>query len=111
MLLNKQAILAVSDLPSELVEVPQWGGQVMVRGMNAGERDKFEEQIRKHGMDNLRSVLASLTITDESGKRMFSDSEINKLAQKSAGALDIIVEVASRLSGLLDEDIEVLEGN
>ena len=111
MLLTKADILGVSDLPTEIVDVPQWGGKVKVRGMNAGERDKFEDQIRRQGMSNLRALLASLTIIDESGKRLFTDAEITKLAEKSAGALDVIVEVASRLSGLLDEDVEILEGN
>ena len=111
MLLSKESIMGVSDLPTEVVEVSQWGGSVKVRGMNAGERDRFEEAIRKHGMANLRSLLASMTIINEDGKRMFSDKEVDKLAEKSAEALDTIVEVASRLSGLLDEDVEILEGN
>ena len=111
MLLTKDAIMQVSDLPTEVIEIPQWDGHVKVRGMNAGERDRFEEAIRKHGMSNLRALLASMTIIDEEGKRIFSDKEIEKLAGKSAEALDLIVEVASRLSGLLDEDVEILEGN
>ena len=111
MLLSKEAIMSVSDLPTEMVEVKQWGGSVTVRGMNAGERDRFEEQIRKHGMNNLRGLMASMVIVDEEGKRIFTDKEIEKLSAKSAEALDTIVEVASRLSGLMDADVEILEGN
>lgn len=111
MLLSKEAIMSCSDLPTEVVEVKQWGGHVKVRGMNAGERDRFEEQIRTKGMNNLRALLASMTIIDEEGNRMFSDKEIEKLAGKSAEALDLVVEAASRLSGLTDDDVEVLEGN
>lgn len=111
MLLTKESILSISDLPTEVVEVKQWGGHVKVRGMNAGERDRFEESIRKVGMGNLRSLLASMTIINDDGKRMFTDKEIDKLAEKSAEALDVIVEAASRLSGLLGSDVEILEGN
>jgi hypothetical protein len=111
MLLSKESIMGISDLPTEVVEVSQWGGSVKVRGMNAGERDKFEEAIRKHGMANLRSLMASMTIINEDGSRMFSDKEIDKLSSKSAEALDTIIEAASRLSGLTDSDVEVLEGN
>jgi hypothetical protein len=111
MLLSKDAIMSTSDLPTEVVEVKQWGGSVKVRGMNAGERDTFEEAIRKHGMANLRSLMASMTIINEDGSRMFTDKEVNKLSEKSAEALDTIIEVASRLSGLTDSDVEVLEGN
>ena len=46
MLLTKESILSVQDLPRELVEVAKWGGSVWVRGMTAGERDMFEDKIR-----------------------------------------------------------------
>ena len=55
--------------------------------------------------------MASMTIIDEDGKRMFTDKEVKELAGKSAEALDKVVEVASKLSGLLEADIEILEGN
>ena len=100
MLLSKESILSAQDLPKEMVEVKQWGGSVWVRGMTAGERDMFEDKIRTEGMKNLRALMASMTIIDEEG-----------LAGKSAEALDKVVEVASKLSGLLESDIEILEGN
>jgi hypothetical protein len=111
MLLSKESILSVQDLPKELVDVEQWGGSVWVRGMTAGERDMFEDKIRTEGMKNLRALMASMTIIDEDGKRMFTDKEVKGLAGKSAEALDKVVEVASKLSGLLESDIEILEGN
>lgn len=111
MLLDKSAIMAANDLPSKIVEVPQWGGSVKVRGMTAGERDRFEDMIRTQGMAALRATMAGMCIIDEDGKRLFTDIEINKLAGKSAEALDIIVEAASLLSGLTEEDAEYLEKN
>ena len=111
MLLSKDQIIAANDLPREMVEVTQWGGSVWVRGMSAGERDYFEDKIRTDGMVNLRSLMASMTMIDEDGKRLFTDKEVKQLGEKSAEALDKIVEVASKLSGLLDSDIETLEGN
>jgi hypothetical protein len=103
-LLTKEAILNCNDLPTDVVEVPQWGGSVKVRGMTAGERDRFEDMIRTRGMGALRGTLASMCIVDEDGKRLFTDIEVAKLAEKSAEALDLVVEAASRLSGLTPED-------
>ncbi len=111
MLLSKETILAADDLPTDVVEVPQWGGSVKVRGMTVGERDRFEDMIRTKGMSALRATMAGMCIIDEDGKRLFNDIEINKLAAKSAEALDVIVEVASRLSGLTAEDADYLEKN
>lgn len=109
MLLSKESILNANDLPTDVVEIPQWGGSVKVRGMTAGERDRFEDMIRTKGLSALRGTLAAMCIIDDEGKRLFTDIEINKLAGKSAEALDIVVEVASRLSGLTPEDADFLE--
>lgn len=109
MLLDKKSILMCNDIPSEVVEVPQWGGSVKVRGMTAGERDQFEEMIRTKGLNALRGTLAAMCIIDDNDNRLFSDDEITKLAKKSAEALDIVVAAASRLSGLTADDAELLE--
>lgn len=108
-LLSKQDILGCNDIPTELVEVPEWGGHVKVRGMTAGERDRFDDMIRTQGLAALRATMAANGIIDEDGKRLFTDIEVNKLAEKSAEALDRVVEVVSRLSGLTPEDAEYLE--
>ena len=55
--------------------------------------------------------MAANGIIGEDGKRLFTDIEVSKLAEKSAEALDRVVEVVSRLSGLTPEDAEFLEGN
>lgn len=109
MLLNKQQILGANDIPSEVIEVPQWGGSVKVRGMTAGERDFFEEMIRTKGLSALRASLAAMCIIDDDGKRIFTNKEMDALGEKSAEALDIVVAAASRLSGLTPEDAELLE--
>ena len=110
-LLSKDDILGCNDIPTELVEVPEWGGHVKVRGMSAGERDRFDDMIRTQGMAALRATMASSGIIDEDGKRLFTDAEVNKLAEKSAEALDRVVEAVSRLSGLTPDDAEYLEKN
>ena len=108
-LLGKKDILGCNDIPTDVVEVPEWGGHVKVRGMTAGERDRFDDMIRTQGLSALRATMAANGIIDEDGKRLFTDAEVNKLAEKSAEALDRVVEVVSRLSGLTPEDAEYLE--
>ncbi len=41
-MLSRDQILGASDLPTETVDVPEWGGQVIVRSMTGAERDRFE---------------------------------------------------------------------
>jgi len=118
MLLNKEQILQIEDLPFEDVEIPEWDGMVRVRTMTGTERDAFEESIidfknkdRKTNFQNLRAKLVAKTVIDENGNLLFTDEDVIKLGKKSAKALDRIFEVAQRLNGLGQKDIEELTKN
>ena len=113
--LTRDAILSADDLPKELVPVPEWGGDVFVRALTGAERDRFEgSMIEQRGksqhvnMANIRAKLASMTLCDESGSRIFSDADVKSLAGKSAAALNRVFEVARKLSGLAETDVEEL---
>lgn len=116
--LTRDEILKALDLPTEELEVPEWGGSVLVRGMTGTERDAFEvEIVSMHGKkaelqrENIRAKLVARCIVDDEGKRVFTDADVEKLGQKSASALDRVFEVAQRLSGLTKGDVEALEKN
>ena len=117
-LLSKAAILAAQDLSTEVVEVPEWGGSVMVRAMTGRQRDVFESVIYKvKGKDvqlniaNVRAELVSRTVVDEGGTLLFSPEDVAALGDKSAAALDRIYAVAQRLSGITKNDIAELTEN
>ena len=101
-ILSKDAILAADDLPRETVNVPEWGGEVLVRTMSGTDRDAFEASLlEKDGrMENVRARLVALTLCDPQGDRLFDDSEIAALGRKSARALDRVFSVAQRLNGI-----------
>lgn len=118
--LSADDILSADDLPREPVDVPEWGGTVLVQGMSGTERDRFEAAMmtdnmsgisRDRALDNYRARLAAACIVDESGKRMFQGAAVKRLGDKSASALSRVVVVASRLSGLTDGDVDELTGN
>ena len=117
-LLTRDAILEAQDLQHEEVYIPEWGGSVRVRTLTGAERDAFEQSIvDQRGKDtrmnlrNIRAKLVALTVVDGVGKRLFCDADAKLLGQKSASALDKIFDVAQRLSGLRDEDVEELAKN
>lgn len=116
--LTRDAILKAQDLPTEVVEIPEWNGAVIVRGLTGAERDAFEQSIveqrgknTRMNLRNIRAKLVALTVVDEEGNRVFSDEDAEALGKKSAAALDRIFAVAQRLSGLRPEDVEELAGN
>ena len=120
MTLNKAAILAANDLPTETVDVPEWGGDVTVRTMTGRERDEFEAEILKRpkaadgSIADLRGLKVHLvirTVVDESGAPLFTDEDGEALNGKSAAALNRIADVAQRLNGLTKKDVDELAGN
>ena len=117
-LLTRAQILAAEDIESEIVEVPEWGGSVRVRGLTGTQRDRFEQSIviqqgkkSRMNMDNIRAKLCAMTMVDEDGGRLFSDRDTEELGAKSAAALDRVFAVAQRLSGISEDDLEELEKN
>ena len=119
-MLTRDEILNVNDIKIVTVPVPEWGGEVYVRGMTGSERDRFESRIvkisvtpkgkksTKVDMVDLRAKLCSATVCDSEGKLIFTESDIRKLSKKSASALQRIFSVSQKLSGIGDDDLEDL---
>lgn len=114
-LLTKEDILKHNDLKSEIVDVPEWGGEIRVATMSGFARDRFEAGITgKNGgmnMSNIRAKLAAATIVDEEGKLLFSEDDITKLGTKSCAALDRVFAAAQRLNLITNNDVETLAKN
>jgi hypothetical protein len=117
-ILTRDAILDAKDIATETVAVPEWGGDVLVRGLSALERDNYEATLMKlKGNDpqwnfaNARARLVARTVVDESGARLFSDEDVRLLAKKSAAAIQRVYDTATRLSGLSPQDMDELTKN
>lgn len=117
-LLTKEEILQAEDLPTEDVEVPEWGGTVRVRTLKGFERDRFEESITEQQgkttrviAEHLRAKLVALSVVDQDGERLFDEQDVRRLSGKSARALDRVFAVAQRLSGISNDDVEELVKN
>lgn len=116
--LTKAAILAVNDSKFEDVYVDEWGGKVRVKALTGRERDRFESSIQANktsdkqlNLANFRSKLVVLACVDENGHRVFGETDIMQLGEKSAAALQKVFDVASRLAGMSKEDVDTLTGN
>ncbi|CAB4153270.1 hypothetical protein UFOVP605_57 [uncultured Caudovirales phage] len=108
-MLTREQILAVVDLPKIEVEVPEWGGTVLVSTMSGTARDRFESSLLDAtGNVNaigLRAKMAAACIVDEHGTPMFSPGDIEALSLKSAAALNRVVNAARSLNGLGDDGV------
>ena len=117
--LDRAAILAQDDLRYEDLQIPEWGGAwVRVRSMSASERDRFEAgTVQRNGrevttnLENIRARLCIMCLVGEDGERLFDETDTFPLGGKSAAALQRVFEVAQRLNGLREEDVNELAAN
>lgn len=116
--LTRDQILAAEDITTEEVDVPEWGGSVLVRSLTGQQRDQFEATLverrgKRTAMNtaNIRAKLVSLCVVDEAGQPVFTHADVEALGQKSAAGLARIYDVASKLSGISDDDVEDLAAN
>lgn len=110
MALSREAILGAVDLKTEVVEVPEWNGSVILAVMSGAARDAWEAALvgpgGKVNTANIRARLVAACAVDEHGNRLFSDADAEALGAKSAAALERCAKVAQRLNKLTEADLE-----
>lgn len=117
--LSADDILALDDRPFEDVHVPEWGTYVRIQGMTGAARDAWETSVYEHKEKtgsvippNMRAgLVARCAVNAETGEPLFTSKQITALGNKSGKALDRLFEVAQRINGITEEDIEELEKN
>lgn len=116
--LDRDTILKASALKTEEVPVPEWGGSVLVRELNGRQRDEWEASLAVQrgrqmvpDVANMRAKLVARTVVGADLKPLFTQQDVNALGELSAAALDRVFDVASRLSGLNEADLEEMQGN
>lgn len=113
-MLTRDQILAAAPADTETVHVPEWAGEVRVRGFTGTERDRFELGSLAHKDDleklaGLRAKVVSWVTLGEDGKQLFTPKDLPWLGDQPAKALDRIYSVALRLSGVNEQAVEVAE--
>lgn len=112
----REHILNKSDLEEELVHVPGWDCDLLVRALTGAQRAKFQKQLvaRTPGATPSGEVLsinwermwADLVIVSahdpEDGSLIFAPTDRDALLAKAALNLEAVASVARRLSGLDD---------
>lgn len=108
--LNKEQILSADDLQIEEMEIPEWGGTIYIRVMTGTERNLFVQDIytsedKEDEVDlSIRFKLCAATIVNSKGERLFSESEIETLSNKSFIVLDRIYRKAEILNCIDDAE-------
>ncbi len=110
-LLDRAAILAVDDLRRERLAMPEWGGEVFVRGMTAAERDRWERLVFDNASEAMRASVVAWCTVDAAGKQLFSAADVDALGQKNGVACERILAKAQELSAVGEAAGRALEKN
>ena len=108
--LGRDDILGSDDLRRELVECPEWHGDVWVQELNGLQRGEFATRFMPNkdeppDMSRVDVVLGAMSMVDDSGNVLFSDTDVEALGKKSGAALARVTKVAMWLSGLSDKEV------
>lgn len=120
MSLSKEQIMGQPEKACIEIEVPEWGGTVFIRQLAGWERDVLEMKALDqktlkptvNSMNGFRGLQCCYFLSDSEGNRLFpADEGFYKLAQKSAAALDRIVDAGRRYNRMDDEGVKDAEKN
>jgi hypothetical protein len=104
----RDKIFSAQDIPSELVEVPEWGLTVEVRGMSGADRTRIIEIANiQNGNVDLQALYPEIVIATahdpETGMRVFEADDRTALMSKSAIAVDRLALAGMALSGFTEQ--------
>lgn len=118
MALTREQILGADDIKTELVNVPEWGGEVRVRVLPGSMRALWVSDCMKRSRPdgtvdtgNMRETLCAMCIVGDDGAQLFHLGDLEALSKKSSVALERVFRAAQRINALRDEDMERLEKN
>lgn len=121
-ILNRDQIQQAQDTGREEVPVPEWGGEVLVKGLSASQRlvlagklAEFKDVDWNNNPDpqsllkmlEVQAEVVCCTVVDEQGQCLFSvEQDAGWLKDKSNAALERVFTAALRLSGLAPGAVE-----
>ncbi len=108
-MLKREEILSKTSLKTEALNIPEWGGDVIVSEMSGAMRDGWEQAIREKDASGRlvspRAKLIAFTVVDDKGNRIFKDDDVEAIGKLSSETLEKICIASMRLNGLGVDEI------
>jgi hypothetical protein len=103
-LLSAADIDTAHDLDFEIVDVPEWGGEVKVQSLPADIALRFSEEVNLPDIDKKQLFirLLAMSLVDDAGTRLYTDEQVEKLARKNLKVLMRLSKTAMALNGFGD---------
>lgn len=107
-----ERILGAQDLRRETVAVPEWGESLIVSEIGAIERVRWARELDKDDSEDktLSMVkLLAMCLIDDDGSRLFTEEQVEALANKSEAALKRLLPVCLKVNGISGADVDAVE--
>ena len=122
MSLTRDEIFKSDDIKRECVNIPEWGGDVWVKGLTAQEQDAYDlsnyeldengnHDFTKPILKNVTAKMVVMIVCNDKGERIFKDDDADTLGRKSVKALNTIYKIAQRLNGTSKDAVQVAVKN
>lgn len=112
--LSRDDILSTQGIRTDEVDVPEWGGKVLVRELSATEVTQIGFAMAEQGGGEVEVDLAKLgeyvpqmiawCVVDESLSSVFSLDDVNQLSAKSINPVQQIIAKVMELSDLSPDE-------
>ena len=104
----RDKIFAANDIRTEVVDIPEWGVKVELRGKSVEQQWKLIEKCRRPDGSIDSELLSVETILacsydPDTGERVFEDADRDMLRKKASGPFQKLLAAANRVAGLEDE--------
>ena len=112
----KDKILKAEDIEFMVLEVKEWGVNIMVQGLDgAGRARVMSRAFDDDGNPDLESVYPDLLLASlrdpETRELIFAEEDREKLLSKSGKVIERLSQVAAKMSGLNQTALEDAEKN
>jgi hypothetical protein len=107
-LLSRDEILAAVKTRAEdytSVDVPEWGGQVLLRRLSAADAERSGLTSGDDTDEQVARVLA-MSVVDEEGNLLFTEDDIKELAKIDVGVAAQVFTTAVKINGLGSEELD-----
>lgn len=96
-------IVGICDVQTKQVEVPEWGGIVVVKGMSKRDQQLMRHQASGPGGPIDTDLLEKLWLAHCLADPAITVEQAGQLLEKSAAAVDKVLTAILEINGLSDE--------
>lgn len=104
-ILSLKEIVEANEFETIEVEVPEWGGSVLLRPLSVVSREKIENAIKAESSNNSIMILTlSESIVDEDEKPLFTKASLQDLRKKKGQVISRLYNECLKLNKAEDAE-------